>query len=236
MLTFERQAWEQGYRRVAGVDEAGRGPLAGPVVAAAVVFPRPFLESEENGALKGLTDSKKLTDAQRRSFYALFAELADIRIGVGCVDAQQIDKMNILRATHLAMAQALQSVVPLPDHAIVDGLSVPGLPCSSTAIIKGDQKSLSIAAASVVAKVTRDNLMNEMDGQYPQYGFAGHKGYGSKSHIQALLEYGPSLAHRYSFRPVREAAAIREWMERNGQRPLSPSGKGFDAGTEQFDE
>ena len=215
MLQFERQAWESGYARVAGVDEVGRGPLAGPVVAAAVVFDRAFLETHEHDVLSGLTDSKRLSEKQREAFNAILTQSPLVQIGFGLADVGEIDEVNILRATHRAMARALAKLSPLPDHVLVDGLFVPGLPCSSTAIVAGDAKSLSIAAASVVAKVLRDSLMREMDRRYPEYGFAAHKGYGTKAHTQALLEHGPTPAHRRTFRPVRDIIRIRSWIERN---------------------
>lgn len=205
MLNLERQYWDNGVLLLAGVDEAGRGPLAGPVVAGAVVLTRHFAESEEHGLLSGLTDSKKLTPSRRESFMQLLSESTHVDIGIGVADVEEIDEINILNATHLAMARAIQDLAFMPEHIIVDGLQVAGLPCPSTPIIKGDSKSLSIAAASVVAKVTRDARMCALDAEYPQYGFARHKGYGTKIHIQALFEYGPSPVHRQTFRPVMEA-------------------------------
>ena len=221
MLQFERQFWDQGYVRLAGVDEAGRGPLAGPVVAAALVFDRAFLEAELFGLLQGITDSKALTGQQRDAFYLVLTQRCPASIGVGLADVAEIDSLNILRATHLAMARALQLLSPLPDLALVDGLPVSGLPCPSRAIVKGDARSLSIAAASIVAKVTRDRLMVELDRQYPQYGFARHKGYGTRAHMKALLEYGPSPIHRRSFRPVQDAARI------HADHSHRPQGSGF---------
>ncbi len=220
MLTFERQCWERGCRRLAGVDEAGRGPLAGPVVAAAVVCPRAWLEAEASASLAELNDSKQLTPAQRQHFAGLLRGAPGVEIGVGLADAGEIDRHNILRATHLAMRRALLQLPSLPDCALVDGLPVQGLPCPSSAIIHGDGLSLSIAAASVVAKVTRDALMTELDGKYPAYGFARHKGYGTQAHIQALLREGPTQLHRRSFRPVREIEAIRNTLQ---QQPGGPS-------------
>lgn len=202
MLRYERQAWSAGSRRVAGVDEAGRGPLAGPVVAAAVVFPADFLEAESGRSLAGLTDSKQLSESRRAHFFSLLMGLPAVLIGVGEADVGEIDRLNILRATHLAMARALSRIVPLPEHALVDGRPVPGLPCPSTAIVNGDGLSLSIAAASVVAKVTRDRLMAELDREFPQYGFARHKGYGTPEHLEALRKHGPTKHHRKSFEPV----------------------------------
>ena len=209
MLQFERQAWAQGYSRLAGVDEAGRGPLAGPVVAAAVVFERSFLEAEQYGVLLGVDDSKKLSAAQREHFCLLLAQSASLSFGVGVADVEEIDRLNILRATHLAMARALQALVPLPDYALVDGLPVKGLPCKSLAIVRGDARCLSIAAASIMAKVSRDRMMLDLDRQYPVYGFARHKGYGTRAHLEALLQHGPSPVHRSSFRPVQEAIRLR---------------------------
>ena len=209
MLSFERQCWQEGVRRLAGVDEAGRGPLAGPVVAGAVVFDRDFLEREEHGVLEGLTDSKKLSPARREFFYALLTASPHVAIGVGVAQVDEIDSLNILRATHVAMARAVAALPDPPDRILVDGLYVPGLPCPEIPIIKGDSRSLSIASASIVAKVVRDRRMVEMDAVYPEYGFAVHKGYGTQAHIQALFEHGPSPIHRRTFRPVREAAEIR---------------------------
>lgn len=220
MLRFEHEAWARGYRRVAGVDEAGRGPLAGPVVAAAVVFERAFLVAEEGGLLAGLTDSKQLTPLRREAFWALLLDRPEVRAGVGLADATEIDRLNILRATHLAMHRAVAALDDppgtglAPDHILVDGLAVPGFPCSSTPIVNGDALSLSIAAASVIAKVSRDRLMRELDSRFPAYGFAAHKGYGTKAHIQALLEHGASPAHRRSFRPVQDALRVRAWKSR----------------------
>jgi ribonuclease HII len=210
LLQFERQAWDRGIGRLAGVDEAGRGPLAGPVVAAAAILDRAFLESEQYGLLRDIDDSKTLSESQRESAFAFLTERAPMIFAVGVADVAEIDQLNILRATHLAMARALNALSPLPDLALVDGLPVKGLPCPSLAIVDGDARSLIIAAASIVAKVTRDRLMQTLDRQYPAYGFARHKGYGTKAHMQALFEFGPCPAHRRSFRPVQDALRIRE--------------------------
>ncbi len=208
MLTFEYQQWSQGHLCIAGVDEAGRGPLAGPVVAAAVSFQQPFVERESQASLARLTDSKQISESLRDSFFEILNASDAVRVGVGVADVSEIDSINILRATHVAMKRAVEGLSPLPDHLLVDGRPVPGLPVPSTAIVKGDTLSLSIAAASIIAKVTRDRMMCELDGRYPEYGFAKHKGYGTKFHVQALREYGPSPVHRISFRPVREAADL----------------------------
>jgi ribonuclease HII len=209
MLQFERQAWERGINRLAGVDEAGRGPLAGPVVAAAVVFERGYLEAEQYGCLQSVNDSKRLTASHRDSLYELLTGSCPCLIGVGVADVSEIDEINILRATHRAMARALESLASLPDFALIDGLPVPGLPCSSLSVVGGDGRSLSIAAASIVAKVTRDRMMEELDRLYPGYQFSRHKGYGTRTHMEALLELGPCPVHRQSFRPVREAIRLR---------------------------
>lgn len=210
MLQFERQAWGQGHRRLAGVDEAGRGPLAGPVVAAALAFDRDFLEDEQYGLLKGVNDSKRLSATQREDLYVFLAGSARVSFAVGVASVREIDDRNILRATHLAMSRALAGLTPACDFALVDGLPVPGLPCASLAIIEGDARSLSIAAASIIAKVTRDRMMVDLDRVYPQYGFSRHKGYGTRAHLQALLNYGPCPEHRRSFRPIREVIRMRE--------------------------
>ena len=210
MLQFERQAWDSGALRLAGVDEAGRGPLAGPVVAVALVFDRAYLEAEQYGCLQTINDSKSLSPAQRDASYALLAGGAcPCEIGIGTADVAEIDSLNILRATHLAMARALNALGSLPELALVDGLPVPGLPCRSQAIVGGDGRSLSIAAASIIAKVTRDRMMRELDSLYPGYDFARHKGYGTRVHMEALLRLGPCPAHRRSFRPVQEALRLR---------------------------
>jgi len=209
LLRYEQQLWERGIRLVAGVDEAGRGPLAGPVVASAVILDSTFAAREEHGLLAGLTDSKKLTVTKREAFHKLLQSLREVQVGIGVAEHDEIDRLNIMRATHLAMGRAVQNIGLSPQHVLVDGLAVSGFPCPSTPIVKGDGKSLSIAAASVIAKVERDARMTELDALYPQYGFAKHKGYGSQFHVRALLEYGPCPEHRRSFRPVREADEIR---------------------------
>lgn len=217
MLTFEREYWLQGIRLVAGVDEAGRGPLAGPVVAAAVVFDPDWALEEEAAALSGLTDSKQLSESRREAFAALLRSSPRVRMGLGLSEASEIDRINILKATHRAMARAVSQLDPLPDLVLVDGLPVSGLPCPSRAIVRGDALSLSIAAASVMAKVVRDARMRELDALYPGYGFSAHKGYGTEAHLGALYKLGPCPEHRRTFAPVREADANRGGL---GQRTL----------------
>jgi ribonuclease HII len=201
-LSRERALHARGFFLVAGVDEAGRGPLAGPVLAAAVILPRDF-------ALDGLNDSKKLTAKKREHFHAILTTRTEIHWAVGAASVEEIDTLNILRATHLAMARAIAALPQEPQHALVDGLPVRGLPLAHTALVAGDTLSLSIAAASVIAKVTRDRLMVELDAAYPQYGFARHKGYGVRQHLEALRHHGPSPAHRRSFQPVAQASRAR---------------------------
>lgn len=203
LLKYEREAVAFGAPCLAGVDEAGRGPLAGPVVAAAFSAPLPWLETEASRSLDGLIDSKQLTAARRDRFYAILtAPVPGVSWAAAVVPPDEIDRLNILRATHLGMARALSQLSPLPDLALVDGLPVRGLPCPHKAIVGGDASSLLIAAASVIAKVTRDRLMVEADALYPGYGFAAHKGYGTRAHLDALARLGPCPIHRRSFAPV----------------------------------
>lgn len=202
MLRHEEQAWQEGFRRIAGVDEAGRGPLAGPVVAAAVIFDLDFLQSDALRVFEGLTDSKQLPASRREFFYERLTGNPRIHVGAGSASVEEIAAVNILRATHRAMARALEALSPLPDLALVDGLPVRGLPVAHRAIVRGDAESLSIAAASIVAKVTRDRLMRELAEQYPAYGFDRHKGYGTRAHLEALRLHGPCPAHRATFAPV----------------------------------
>lgn len=196
----ERMAWDAGFAPVCGIDEAGRGPLAGPVVAACVVLPPDFCTG-------GINDSKKLSPQKREAARTRILAEA-VSVGIGVVDAPLIDEINILKATHLAMRSAFLNLSPvvLPALVLVDGLPVPGLPCDEQrALIGGDGLSVSIAAASIVAKTTRDALMVQAEIDYPGYGFAKHKGYGAATHLQALLVLGPCPLHRRSFGPVRAA-------------------------------
>ena len=209
MLEFEHKLWaERPDAVLAGVDEVGRGPLAGPVYASAVVIASADADSFLEGPLAGLTDSKKLTEAARERFCSILRSLPGVRIGIGSASVAEIDSMNILRATHLAMRRAVLDLGdPQPDHILVDGLPVKGLPAPSTAIVKGDAQSLLIAAASVVAKVTRDHLMAELDARHPGYGFASNKGYGTAEHLAALRRLGVSPVHRRTFAPVADILA-----------------------------
>jgi len=199
---WEQRAWTDGWRHVAGVDEAGRGPLAGPVVAAAVVLP-PRTE------LAALRDSKVLPEPVRETLYEQVTGVA-VCWSVAVVEPDEIDRINILRATHRAMAQALAALTPAACGALVDGLAVQGLPCPHLPIVRGDAQCISIAAASVLAKVTRDRLMAALDERYPGYGLARHKGYPTAAHLRALQKLGASPCHRRSFRPVADALRSSE--------------------------
>ena len=199
---YERELHARGTTAIAGVDEAGRGPLAGPVVAAAVMLPPEWFLSGLPRAFCGLNDSKQLTADQRERYFALLTTDTGVRYGIAVIDAGVIDAINILQATHRAMNDALAQLQPGPDHALIDGLIVQTLRWPQTPIVGGDGKSFSIAAASVLAKVTRDRLMLEFDRQYPTYGFARHKGYGTPQHLAALATHGPCAIHRRSFAPV----------------------------------
>ena len=194
LLLRERKLLQEGFAFIAGVDEAGRGPLAGPVVAAAVVLPR-------EGELPGVFDSKQLSDARRRVLRDEIMQIAEV--GIGVADVQEIDSLNILKATHLAMHRAVAKLEKV-EFVLVDGLPVAGFPCPAENVIKGDAKSASIAAASIVAKVYRDEVMEELDEIYPGYGFASHKGYGTAVHLESLRRLGVTPVHRRSFGPVRD--------------------------------
>ena len=196
-LRHEKLAYNDGATIVAGVDEAGRGPLAGPVVAAACILPREFRH-------KTLNDSKQLTEHQREEIYTELAARDDVHWATGMSDVAVIDTYNILRATWRAMVLALDALPVRPDFVLVDGLHVPAIRIRQKAIVKGDAKSFSIAAASVIAKVTRDRLMLQLHEQFPQYNFAQHKGYGTPEHLAALAQHGSSPIHRKSFAPVRQ--------------------------------
>ena len=205
-LSHERELWQKGLTLVAGVDEAGRGPLAGPVVAAAVVLPCSWSETGLDGRLCGLNDSKQLTEAQREKYYSILTAHAEIRCAIARVEVEVIDRINILQATHRAMNLALEQLRPPPEHVLVDGRPVKSMRFPHTALVKGDARSYSIAGASVLAKVTRDRLMRELDRLYPGYGFAGHKGYGTPQHLAAVQALGPCPIHRRSFAPFRPVA------------------------------
>ncbi|MFH1459935.1 MAG: ribonuclease HII [Candidatus Omnitrophota bacterium] len=195
MWQLEKDLFARGVKNIAGVDEAGRGPLAGPVVAAAVIVTPNYLFKEK------IADSKILTSLQREKAYQEITENSQFAYSI--VDEKEIDTLNILQATLKAMQQAVDQLEPKPDWVLIDGPHTPNLnyPCSG--IINGDAKSISIACASIIAKVVRDSLMREFDKIYPEYGFAQHKGYGTKAHTQAIFEHGPCPIHRRSFQPIK---------------------------------
>ncbi len=191
---FEQAAYSSGYTRVAGIDEAGRGPLAGPVVAAAVVMPVGL-------AIPGVRDSKDIPEPERERLAELIRSHA-IAYGIGVVDEKTIDEVNIYQATILAMKLALDKIDPPADYLLIDAVFIPHIPIPQKAIIKGDCRSHTIAAASILAKTERDRIMRRLDERYPQYNFGRHKGYATKEHIALLRRHGPCPAHRRSFRPV----------------------------------
>ena len=197
-LDHEDRLRAQGLHRIAGIDEAGRGPLAGPVVAAAVILPPNFRHAS-------LNDSKQLSERARESLFEEITNSPDIQWAHAVVESEEIDRINILQATHEAMRRAVAFLKPVAVHALIDGRPVKPFPIPQTALVGGDGLSFSIAAASIIAKVTRDRLMIEMHARFPEYDFARHKGYGTPHHLAALQQHGPCPIHRRSFRPVQQA-------------------------------
>ena len=197
-MSFETALRENGYSRICGVDEAGRGPLAGPVVAAAVILADPTKGGQIPG---GLNDSKALSQTSRE--HLLNEIMQNCYVGIGIAEPEEIDRMNILQASLTAMARAVRALPEAVDHALIDGNKAAPLSCEQSLIIKGDARSLSIAAASIIAKVTRDRIMVEADKRFPGYGLAGHKGYPTKAHREAVERLGPSPIHRRSFKPIK---------------------------------
>lgn len=195
LLKYEHELNDQGIELIAGVDEVGRGPLVGPVVTAAVILPK-------NYYLKGLTDSKKLSEKKREEFYPIIMHDA-ISVGIGVIDAKKIDEVNIYEATKLAMYEAISKLNPQPEHVLIDAMKL-NLDMPSTSIIHGDALSETIGAASVIAKVTRDHMMYELDKLHPEYGFKRHKGYPTKEHLANLQKYGPLENYRFTYGPVRD--------------------------------
>jgi len=195
----ELQIINAGSKLVAGIDEAGRGPLAGPVTAAAVILPIDIV-------IPKLDDSKKLTSKTREKLFDELTNHPEIHYSIAHIEAFEIDQINILEATRLAMRNTANQLKPTPSHCLIDGLPVPDFPISSTAIVKGDQKSISIAAASIIAKVTRDRIMVELAQKWPAYGFDKHKGYGTKQHLEAIKTHGPCPAHRKTFKPISQVS------------------------------
>nr|WP_289037367.1 ribonuclease HII [uncultured Allobacillus sp.] len=196
MLQYENKLKSQGVQLIAGIDEVGRGPIAGPVVAAAVILPEDFY-------LPGLTDSKKLSEQKRESFFDVITDQA-IAVGLGIVSPTEIDLMNIHQASLESMNRAVRELLIQPEHLLIDAMKLPDVDYPQTSIIKGDAKSISIAAASVVAKVTRDRMMKDIASDYPGYGFERHMGYGTKEHLEALKTFGSTPYHRKSFAPVNQ--------------------------------
>ncbi len=204
LLVFEREALSEGFTRIAGVDEAGRGPLAGNVVAGAVVLP-------EGVTIKGLTDSKKLSEASRERLFPIIHEVA-LAVGVGEATPAEIDRINILQATRLAMRRAVDALGAAPGLLLIDGNKTIDWPGDQKTIVKGDAQSLSIAAASVIAKVTRDRQLMRMAEAYPAYGFEKHKGYPTRDHLEAIATHGPTPHHRMTFRGVRREAPVQQGL------------------------
>jgi ribonuclease HII len=196
LLRVERELWQAGVTRIAGVDEVGVGPLAGPVLAAAVILP-------QGTKLRGVDDSKKLTAALRQTLAARIRACA-LSIGVGVVAVDEIDRLNIYRAALEAMRRAVLALPIPPEHVVVDARRIPGISIPQTPLIDGDARCFSVAAASIVAKVERDRMMRELDALYPQYGFRHNMGYGTPQHLAAIDRCGPSPVHRRSFAPVRQ--------------------------------
>ena len=202
---YERECLTRGCTRVAGADEAGRGPLAGPVVAAVVCLPQEWIVKGLPRKLQGLNDSKQLNEKERERFFDFLRSSPLVTSAVAVVDVGVIDTINILQASLRAMSEALLQFREMPDHVLVDGPHIFSARCPQTALIDGDAKSFSIAAASVLAKVTRDRLMADYHESFPQYGFREHKGYSTPQHLQALAKYGPCDLHRRTFAPCRPA-------------------------------
>ncbi len=196
MTSYEQAAYSKGHRMIAGIDEAGRGPLAGPVVAAACILPPNLL-------IPGINDSKKLTPKKRGELFLLLIKNPLVHYGVGIVDERIIDEINILEATKLAMLQAVNNLEITPDYLLVDGLKLPHPTIPGEKIIKGDTLSQSIAAASIIAKETRDRIMLELHKKYPEYGFDRHSGYGTEMHREAISRIGPCEIHRRTFEPIK---------------------------------
>ena len=201
MLSYEKELYKQGLSLIAGVDEVGRGPLAGPVVAAAVILPKYC-------KIRGLNDSKKIPKKKHLEIFQAVQEQA-LSIGIGIMDNRVIDQVNIYEATKLAMKEAISQLSPQPEHLLIDAMQL-DLPISQTAIIKGDANSLSIAAASIVAKVTRDNLMKDYDNQYPGYDFIANAGYGTAKHLEGLDKLGVTPIHRTSFEPIKSLVSANK--------------------------
>lgn len=195
-LYFEREARASGFCRIAGLDEAGRGPLAGPVVAAAVMLP-------PDVTIPGVNDSKQVPEAERDRLYDIILEQS-VSHGIGIVDERTIDEVNIYQATIIAMRKALHPIDPPPDYLLIDAMTLPEVAIPQKPLVRGDARSHTIAAASIIAKVTRDRIMRDLHEKFPEYNFKKHKGYGTKEHLSLILKHGPCEAHRRSFQPISE--------------------------------
>lgn len=206
LLEYETELYNKGITLIAGVDEVGRGPLCGPVVACACILPK-------NYYLEGLNDSKKVSEKKREKLYEILINDA-ISYGIGIVSPRRIDEINILEASKEAMKEAINNLSVKPEHVLIDAVKL-DLDIPSTSIIKGDAKSASIAAASIIAKVTRDRMMIELDKEYPEYGYAKHKGYGTKAHIDAVKKYGVNALYRFTFAPISDLINIEEKVVKN---------------------
>jgi ribonuclease HII len=200
MSMYEKRLIADGYTCIAGIDEAGRGPLAGPVVAAACIL-------SQKSMFEHLNDSKQLTPERRELLYAEITTHPETHYGLGLIDVETIDRVNILQATFLAMQQAVSQLKIVPDHLLIDGNQLPPFTIPALGVVEGDAHSISIAAASILAKVTRDRLMVEWDRKWPEYGFKKHKGYATPEHVEALRKHGPCPLHRQSFEPVKSSFA-----------------------------
>ena len=206
LLAYEKELYDSGINYIAGVDEVGRGPLYGPVVTAAVILPKGYY-------LEGLTDSKKLTPKKRDIFYDIIMENA-LSVGIGIKSSKRIDEVNIYEATKEAMYEAIENLQIKPEHVLIDAMKLENLDIPSTSIIKGDAKSESIAAASVIAKVTRDRMLDKEGAIHPEYGFEKHKGYPTKAHIEAIKKYGVLDDYRLTFEPIKSIIKGSDEYER----------------------
>ena len=203
-FTYERECLANGYCFIAGIDEVGRGPLAGPVVASSAMFSSEVIKAGLPNSLKDVNDSKKLSEKKREHLFDVLNDFDGVDFGISIVGSEEIDRINILQATHKAMSKSLISLENNPDHLLVDGRPVKSLGKSQSAIVKGDSLSYSIGAASIIAKVTRDRMMKKFDLKFPGYGFSSNKGYGTREHLNALNDLGPCSIHRLTFAPIRK--------------------------------
>tara|TARA_B100001559_G_scaffold60274_1_gene48476 strand:+ start:2320 stop:2976 length:657 start_codon:yes stop_codon:yes gene_type:complete len=203
-FTYERECLANGYCFIAGIDEVGRGPLAGPVVASSAMFSSDVIKAGLPNSLKDVNDSKKLSEKKREHLFDVLNDFDGVDFGISIIESEEIDRINILQATHKAMSKSLISLEHNPDHLLVDGRPVKSLGKSQSAIVKGDSLSYSIGAASIIAKVTRDRMMKKFDLKFPGYGFSSNKGYGTREHLNALNDLGPCSIHRLTFAPIRK--------------------------------